>query len=261
MITLSKRLQTVADFVSSATSIADVGCDHGYMSIYLYENHKANRVYAMDVNKGPLMRAQNNIEVAGYSDAIITRLSDGLKAVDLSDDIKACVICGMGGPLGLRLLYDSKVVVANMEQVVLQLQSDLPLVRFMLKKWGFEVLDETMCIDEDKYYFCIKAKPSISFVEASAPGYNPLKPSTFEDFCNDEKENIYLLDDEAFAECILPASLKKNAPLEFDNYVTKELSRMTKVRESLSSNEDSDKAILRKRSLDREIQIYERKQR
>ena len=34
--------------------IADIGCDHGFVSIYLIQNKIASHVIAMDVNSGPL---------------------------------------------------------------------------------------------------------------------------------------------------------------------------------------------------------------
>ena len=74
---LSKRLQAVADMVTPNKRVADIGCDHGYISIYLCTKKLASKVIAMDVRKGPLERAKNNIEKYGLSDYIETRLSDG----------------------------------------------------------------------------------------------------------------------------------------------------------------------------------------
>ena len=64
---LSKRLQAVANLLSSNDVIADVGCDHGYLSIYLIEKKICNHVIAMDVNEGPLLFAKNFLTL-GISD-------------------------------------------------------------------------------------------------------------------------------------------------------------------------------------------------
>ena len=54
MIRLSKRLQAVAHQVKSHGVTADIGCDHGFTSIYLIEQGLADHVIAMDINEGPL---------------------------------------------------------------------------------------------------------------------------------------------------------------------------------------------------------------
>jgi len=51
---LSKRLQAVADLVTEGASVADIGTDHGYIPIYLIEHHIAEKVIALDINRGPL---------------------------------------------------------------------------------------------------------------------------------------------------------------------------------------------------------------
>ena len=60
-VVLSQRLQALADMVSDGNSVADVGCDHGFLSIYLVQNGISPHVLAMDVRQGPLQRAREHI--------------------------------------------------------------------------------------------------------------------------------------------------------------------------------------------------------
>ena len=58
---LSIRLKTVAEAVTKGNRVADVGTDHGYVPIYLVKNNLSPAGIAMDVNKGPLEKAQEHI--------------------------------------------------------------------------------------------------------------------------------------------------------------------------------------------------------
>ena len=76
---LSYRLQTIADQVSPGNRLADIGCDHGFVPIYLIQKGIIPSAIAMDVVEGPLSRAREHIRSAGLDDVITTRLSDGLE--------------------------------------------------------------------------------------------------------------------------------------------------------------------------------------
>ena len=65
---ISKRLEAVASFVEHGSVIADVGCDHGYIPIYLYQKGMIPKAIAMDVNKGPLERAEIHIREYGLGE-------------------------------------------------------------------------------------------------------------------------------------------------------------------------------------------------
>lgn len=61
-IVLSKRMEAVVNMVSPRSfAVADVGCDHAYVSIALIERNIAKKVVAMDVRPGPLEIARRNI--------------------------------------------------------------------------------------------------------------------------------------------------------------------------------------------------------
>ena len=59
-MTLSERLTAVARMVTTGLTVADVGCDHGYLAIYLIETGRSPGVIATDINRGPLERAKEH---------------------------------------------------------------------------------------------------------------------------------------------------------------------------------------------------------
>lgn len=152
---LSPRLKAVADSVTIGHRVADVGCDHAYISIYLIENNIAPNVVAMDVNKGPLERANENINRFGYTSRIDTRLSDGLQKAK-PGEVDTVLIAGMGGALMVRILEEGFDAVSECNELVLQPQSELFLVRQYLHKIGFRIEMEHMLMDDGKYYVIMK---------------------------------------------------------------------------------------------------------
>ncbi len=145
--------------------VADIGCDHGYVSIYLVESGIAGRAIAMDVRKGPLSGALNNIHDFGLSDYIKTRLSDGLKALE-PGEADAIIIAGMGGKLMMRILEEGDPVALGVCYGVLQPQSDLGEFRKYLRDKEYVILDEKVILDDGKYYFPMK----VSFSGQRAAG-------------------------------------------------------------------------------------------
>lgn len=160
---LSKRLQAVADMVTAGNRVADVGCDHGYVSIYLVQRGISPYVIAMDVNKGPLLRAKEHIEGERLTDYIELRLSDGVDALCIGE--ADTVICaGMGGRLIVRILEQNADITSHMKEWVLQPQSELSLVRAYIRSRGCMIADETMIYEDGKFYPVIKAR-----TKAAAP--------------------------------------------------------------------------------------------
>ena len=103
MITLSKRLKTVADMVTPGNAVADVGCDHAHTSIYLCQTGIAPHAYASDIKPGAVEHAIKNIEKYRLGFKIDVTLSDGLAALDRGQ-VDTILISGMGGPLMVDIL-------------------------------------------------------------------------------------------------------------------------------------------------------------
>ena len=62
---LSARMQAVAGLVTEGSRVCDVGCDHGYVPIYLVCQGISPGVLAMDINKGPLLKAREHVAGPG----------------------------------------------------------------------------------------------------------------------------------------------------------------------------------------------------
>ena len=156
---LSKRLQTVANAVTPGSRVADVGTDHGYVPIYLVERGLCPEAIAMDVNEGPLARAEEHIRAEGLSDRIQTRKSDGLAAL-APEETDAVVIAGMGGALMCRILQDATAFLEAGRELILQPQSEWFKVRRLLSASGYRITKEWFLEEEGKYYVVIKAGPA-----------------------------------------------------------------------------------------------------
>ena len=154
---LSKRLQAVAGLVTPGNRVADVGCDHAYISIFLAEKKLSPRIIAMDINRGPIERAKENISKYGYGAIIEVRRSDGLKLLQ-PGEADTILIAGMGGVLMKQILNCRPEVLSEAEELILQPQSDIHLVRETLREYGFYITAENMLMEDGKYYVCMKAR-------------------------------------------------------------------------------------------------------
>ena len=155
---LSKRMHMVADMVRPGNVLADIGCDHGYLSVWLVREKTVGRAIAMDLREGPLKKAQESIRFFHQTETIETRLSDGMDALH-PGEADRIVIAGMGGILMKDILKRGSDCVAKAGQLVLQPQSDPELVRAEVFRQGFTITDEQACFEDGKWYVSISAEP------------------------------------------------------------------------------------------------------
>lgn len=148
---LSKRLYAVASFVRKGSLTADIGTDHGYIPIYLAEKGICDRIIAMDIRKGPLMRARENIRERGLGEKIEVRLSDGFAALK-PKEADTAIIAGMGGELIIHILENGRHLWKSLNEMVLSPQSEPGKVREYLDRQGFFIDREEMVLDEGKFY-------------------------------------------------------------------------------------------------------------
>lgn len=162
-IRLSKRMDAIVDMVDERT-VADIGCDHAFVSIALIARGIADSVVALDVRSGPVGIAENNVNMHGMSKKISVRISDGFEAL-MEHEAECAIIAGMGGSLMVDILKRGRIHMQNGISLVLQPQSDIQLVREYLYSQSYDIVRENMLIEDDKYYTIMRAIPVKSPIE------------------------------------------------------------------------------------------------
>ena len=158
MIRLSARMEAVAALCEKGGCGADVGCDHGYVSIYLVQNGIFEKMLAMDLREGPLSAARVHTEEEGLAEKIECRLSDGLSQYH-SGEADALICAGMGGELMRRILYEGAEKLQGLRQLILQPQSEVRQLREYLRDTGFVIAAEDIVFEDGKFYPMFRAVP------------------------------------------------------------------------------------------------------
>ena len=161
MTNLDERLKAAAGFALEAAQgkespcVADVGCDHGYLSAYLLERCETLRVLACDVSAPSLEKAKRLMASRGYAQRVRFAVADGLAAVD--EPVDAIVIAGMGAQTILKILSEGLDKIGN-ASLILQANTDLPMLRGELAKLGFAVEREAYNEAAGRRYVTMLAK-------------------------------------------------------------------------------------------------------
>lgn len=155
---MNLRLNTLAKMVDPGSRVADIGTDHAYLPIELVKEKKIEYAIASDVAKGPLQNAINDINEAGFSDTIETRLGSGLETITHEDNIDTVVIAGMGGKLMTQILEDAWQKGFKFKNLVLEPNIGEPGVRKWLMEHQYKILAEDLMAEAGHTYELIKAR-------------------------------------------------------------------------------------------------------
>ncbi|MCR5747154.1 MAG: class I SAM-dependent methyltransferase [Lachnospiraceae bacterium] len=158
---LSKRLAAIADMVEPCDTVTDVGCDHGYLSIWLLEQGICSMAIASDIRKGPLECAKKNRDEHGIGgDRMKLISSDGLKDIDIPDisGNNTLIIAGMGGENMIDILSFDKEKAHAYKKYIFSPHTKLPEFRKYLDREGYYISDEKYVFDTERMYTVIKAE-------------------------------------------------------------------------------------------------------
>lgn len=147
---ISERLKSLSKYVNKKDLVADIGCDHGLLSIYLIESNKCKKVIATDINSNALNNAIINIKNKKLSQKIITKLGNGLEPI-LNEDVNTLIISGMGSA---TITYMFKNIYKKYKVITQSNNNYYELRKFFVES-GYLIKNEDIVLDKGKYYINI----------------------------------------------------------------------------------------------------------
>lgn len=133
---MNLKLKTIFSMIEPQwINIADIGCDHAFLSQYNYKNHLNKNFYNVDNKQGPLNNAIKN------HDSIINDakfiLSNGIKYFNEQKiSIDCCIIAGIGGINCEKILQDDSIYIKN---YIFQIENNQQLIDEWIIKNKYEI--------------------------------------------------------------------------------------------------------------------------
>jgi tRNA (adenine22-N1)-methyltransferase len=226
---ISKRLQTLAEFVPDRIRVADIGGDHAFLLLHLAKQKRLKKGIVGEINRGPFENAKNRVRLMGYEEVIEVRLGDGLSVLE-EGEVDAVVIAGMCGSLIANILEEGKEKLTRVRRLILQPNIGAYRVREWLRQNHFRIVAETIVEEAGILYEIIVAEPG----EEDAYGRSGL-PSSL------------LLE-------IGPVLWREKHPL-LHRKVAEELAAKEKVYQQLAKGK-SEEAVIRRKKLADELEQW-----
>lgn len=151
MIKLTERLSAVAHLVRKNASLADIGCDHGFLPVFLLERGIISSAVASDINEGPLNSCRALVKEKGLENKIRCVLADGLSAISESE-CSDIAICGMGGELIAAILSACQWSKNSNKHFIFNPMTHPEILREYLCNNGFEIKTDIIVKEGSHYY-------------------------------------------------------------------------------------------------------------
>lgn len=152
---ITPRLEMIASLVKDKSRLADIGTDHGFLPIYLFERGKISYAVCSDIKEGPLSNAEKNLKKYGYFKSARLCLADGLSGV-CDNEVDTVVIAGMGGEMIASILEEK--IPEGVSEFIFQPMRNIDVLRKKIHKLGLKITDEKIVREKEKFYIIICAE-------------------------------------------------------------------------------------------------------
>lgn len=153
---LDARLAAAAALVPQGSRVADVGCDHGLLSIWLAKQGGCKAVIACDLREKPLGMAKKNCAIYECEHLVDCRLGDGLSAVQ-PHEVDTIILAGISAYTITAILAAADWVKHPSVCLVLVPATKPERLRRWLWENGFALEQENLACAAGKWYTAIAA--------------------------------------------------------------------------------------------------------
>lgn len=146
------RINKLCRYLSPCRTFADIGCDHGYCTLYMLKNNLCEKAIVSDVSEKCLQKAETLLKKYVSSGKCIPVCCYGLEKIEKTTDL--ILIAGMGGEEIISILKSAYIP----QNFVLQPMRNVRGVREYLLEQDAEITCDDVFESGGKYYFVISGK-------------------------------------------------------------------------------------------------------
>lgn len=154
MIKLSNRLKKIAELVDFGATVIDVGTDHGYVPNFLCEKKISRDIIATDISKNSLEKSIELTRERDNEKYIRNILANGI----VRENRDNIIIAGLGGIQIAEIILNSIEIARSAKKLILQPMQKTNILRRELNNMGFEIIDEEIIFEDDRYFEIILAR-------------------------------------------------------------------------------------------------------
>ena len=173
MIKLSKRLNAISKMVDNNSVIADIGCDHALLDIYLLQSKKIKKSIACDITEGALNQARKNVNTYKIN-GIDLRLADGLDRIYKKDNVNTIILSGLGDNKIINILMNNIDKLSDINSIIIQSNTNILKIRKALVSINYYIEDEVLIKENNIIYTIIKFKRGIKKYSKKELNYGPI---------------------------------------------------------------------------------------
>ena len=155
-----ERLKAVLALIGRCGTLADVGCDHGWLSAAAVLSGAADKALASDISPVSAGKAERLAKRLGIADRMTAVCADGLAPAAGLEPPFSIAVCGMGGELIARILEEGRDTARKADIIVMQPMRGEAELREYLFRNGYGITDERVIRDGKLFYQIVAAVPN-----------------------------------------------------------------------------------------------------
>lgn len=146
---LSGRLKAIVQMVPETQTVADIGCDHGKVAVWLVSNDRAKKAICGDISGRSLDKVRKLVAAKKLEELIALREGSGFDVVE-KGEADVAVLAGMGGELIARILGEGSEKLPD--TLVLSCNKASGMLRSFLSGAGYAIEDEELVFENRLFY-------------------------------------------------------------------------------------------------------------